>query len=261
MATTPVPATDTEREPSVTQFDELARIYDDFSRLPFRRDLEFPSVFGLLGDLSRLKVLDLGCGSGVYSRALARSGTALVVGLDESGGMIDHARAQESAEPLGIRYLDGDLPAALEGGFDLVIGVYVLPYATTYQELVGLCRTAAGALRPGGRFVTLPIHPEAHHDPGHYERYGFRLRTGESPADGSPVELALSFAAHDIRVTARYWSVTTLEKALREAGFGPVRWQSHRLAPSAAGPPEFWAPYLSAPHAAILDTYKEYQPS
>ncbi|MEV0037891.1 hypothetical protein [Streptomyces sp. NPDC050804] len=58
----------------MTQFDELAEIYEEFSRLPFRRELEFPSVLGVLGDLSGLRVLDLGCGSGVYSRTPARCG-------------------------------------------------------------------------------------------------------------------------------------------------------------------------------------------
>ncbi|MFE4175268.1 class I SAM-dependent methyltransferase [Streptomyces sp. NPDC056909] len=246
----------------MTQFDELAEIYEEFSRLPFRRELEFPSVLGVLGDLSGLRVLDLGCGSGVYSRTLARCGAGRVVGLDDSGGMIEHARVRESAEPLGVSYVGGPLPAALAGGFDVVLGVYVLPYATTYAELTGLCRTAADALRPGGRFVTLPIHPGVHHDPGHYERYGFRLTTGRSPEDGSSVDLELRFAAYETHVTARYWSATTLERALRETGFGPVRWRPHRLSPSAAaGPPDFWQPYLSTPHAAILDTRKEESPS
>ncbi|MFJ2555975.1 MULTISPECIES: class I SAM-dependent methyltransferase [unclassified Streptomyces] len=246
----------------MTQFDELADIYEEFSRLPFRRELEFPSVIGLLGDPSRLRIVDMGCGSGVYSRVLARRGAGQVVGLDESSGMIEHARARESGERLGISYTDGTLPAALAGSFDVVLGVYVMPYATTYKELVGLCRTAAEALRPGGRFLTLPLHPEVHQDPDHYERYGFRLTTDGALTDGSPVDLALCFGGHDIHVTARYWSAATLEEALREAGFGPVRWRQHRLSPSAAaGPPEFWEPYLSAPHAAILDTRKEAEPS
>ncbi|MEV8288671.1 class I SAM-dependent methyltransferase [Streptomyces niveus] len=242
----------------MTQFDELPDIYEEFSRSPFRQELEFPSVFGSLGDLSGLRVLDLGCGNGVYSRALARHGAKSVVGLDESGGMIDHARTRESRQPLGVSYLDGTLPAELAGGFDLVLGVYVLPYATTYQELLGLCRTAADALRPGGRFLTLPIHPDVHHDPRHYERYGFRLTTGSALTDGSPVGLELRFGA-STHVAARYWSATTLEQALAEAGFGAVRRHPHRLSPTAAaGPPDFWEPYLSAPHAAILDTRKEH---
>ncbi|MFJ5226294.1 class I SAM-dependent methyltransferase [Streptomyces sp. NPDC088400] len=246
----------------MTQFDELAEMYEEFSRLPFRQELEFPSVLEALGHLSRLRVLDLGCGSGVYSRTLARGGAERVVGLDESAGMIDHARAYEAGQYPEISYVDGSLPAELEGGFDLVLGVYVLPYATTYKELVGLCRTAADALRPGGRFVTLPIHPEAHRDPGHYERYGFRLNIDRPFEDGSPIDLQLCFDAYDVHIAAHYWSAATLEQALREAGFGPVRRLPHRLsAKAAAGPSEFWEPYLSAPHAAILDTRKESEPS
>ncbi|MFJ8282406.1 class I SAM-dependent methyltransferase [Streptomyces griseoviridis] len=247
----------------MTQFDELGDVYEEFSRHPFRRELEFPSVLDLLGDVSDLRVLDLGCGSGVYGRALARHGAGQVVGLDESDGMIGYARARESAAPLGVSYLAGSLPAELAGTFDLVLGVYVLPYATTYDELVGLCGTAAAALRPGGRFVTLPIHPDVRNSPDYYEPCGFRLYVHEPRRDGSPVELELHpGSGHDIDVTARYWGATTLEKALGEAGFGPVDWRRHHTggAPSDV-PPGFWEPYLRAPHAAILDTRKESVPS
>ncbi|MET9478858.1 class I SAM-dependent methyltransferase [Streptomyces sp. NPDC006638] len=240
-------------------FDQAALVYEEFSAGPFRQHLEFPSVLGLLGDMSQLRVLDMGCGNGVYSRMLARAGAGHVLGTDASRGMIEHARDREAKDRLGINYLTGSLPPALAGTFDLVLGVYVLPYATTHDELTALCRSAADALRPGGRFVTLPVHPEVAYDADHYARYGFRLHLDPPLTDGSPLELELSpGGGHELRVTARYWSAAALEKALADAGFGPVRWQSHRLAPAAAArPAEFWAPYLSAPHAAILDTRKE----
>jgi toxoflavin synthase len=242
----------------MNQFDQAAAVYEEFSRGPFRMGLEFPSVLGALGDMHGLRVLDMGCGSGVYSRALARGGASEVVGLDESDGMLADARSRESPDPLGVNYVAGSLPAGLRGTFDVVLGVYVMPYAATYQELLALCRTAAGALRPGGRFVTLPIHPRVHPDAGHYVRYGFRLRVLRPLSDGSPIGLELFSANRDVHITAHYWSAATLDKALHEAGFGPVRRQPHRLsAEAAARPGDYWGPYLSSPHAAILDTRKE----
>ncbi|MFF5564869.1 hypothetical protein ACFY7Z_01085 [Streptomyces sp. NPDC012623] len=93
--------------------------------------------------------------------------------------------------------------------------MYVLPYATTYDELVGLCGTAAEALRPGGRFVTLPVHPDVHRDPDHYERYGFRL-TADGPLVGfSPFCVAY---AH---VTRQAWArgLEAAELGRRDASF------------------------------------------
>ncbi|MER5867370.1 class I SAM-dependent methyltransferase [Kitasatospora sp. NPDC002040] len=236
---------------SESPFDALAAMYEEFSELPFRQQLEFPSVLALVGPPQGLRILDLGCGSGVYCRYLAANGADTVTGLDRSAGMIDYARRREGHECFGIRYLQDDLPPALAGTFDLVLSVYVLPYATTYDELLALCRTAADALRPGGRFLTLPIHP----DPDHYTRYGFRMYQESSREDGAPVGLDLRFGSHDAHLTARYWSAPTLERALTEAGFQQHRWHAHRTSRHAAGDP-FYQPYLDAPHAAIVETVR-----
>ncbi|GHE75508.1 hypothetical protein GCM10018785_49840 [Streptomyces longispororuber] len=248
---------------SSRQFDELGQIYEESSGMAFRQRLEFPTVLGHLGDLASLDVLDFGCGSGVYTRLLARSGARRVVGLDASAGMIDHCRRREEDEGLGVEYVAGALPDHLRGAFDVVLGVYVLPHATTYEELVGMCRDVAAALRPGGRFLTLPIHPELHPDPEHYyARYGFRLEVGER-RDAAPVGFSFTVGEHSAAFTARYWTAASLESALAEAGFGAPRWEAHRLAddPGAGPDDDFWTPYLAHPHAAILDARKEREPA
>ncbi|MGW7519512.1 class I SAM-dependent methyltransferase [Streptomyces sp. NPDC054796] len=239
-----------------SQFDALAQMYEEFSELPFRRHMEFPTVFSLLGEVSGLRLLDLGCGSGVYSRLLAASGADAVTGLDESAGMIDYAVRREERERLGVDFHCGPLPHHLKGTFDLVLAVYVLPYATRYQELVAMCRTAGEALRPGGRLLTLPVNPDFHPDPGYYAPYGFRLSAEAPREDGSPVGLHLRFGRHDAHVTARYWTRPTLEKALSEAGFTGHTWRAHQVSPESVGDP-FFQPYLDVPHAAVIETSKE----
>jgi toxoflavin synthase len=243
---------------TVSQFDELATLYEDMALLPWRRDLEIPTVLGLLGDLAGHDVLDIGCGSGLYSRKLAQGGARRVVGLDESEGMLDYARRRERAEGLGIDYVTDPLPANLRGAFSLALGVYVLPYARTPDELLALCRQAADALRPGGRFVTLPVHPDYDGAPGYYAHYGFNLSPGRPRVDAAPVTLDLRFAPHEVSVTAYHWTRDTLENTLRTAGFRTVAWRDYTLSPDAManhGEP-FWRNYLTSPHAAIIECEK-----
>jgi toxoflavin synthase len=242
----------------MSQFDELAALYEDMALLPWRRDLEIPTVLGLLGDLADQDVLDIGCGSGLYSRKLAQGGARRVVGLDEAEGMLEYARHREHAEGLGVEYVTGPLPAELRGAFTLALGVYVLPYASTPDELLALCRQAADALQPGGRFITLPVHPDYDGAPEYYAHYGFRVYSEQPRIDAAPVTLDLRFDAHDVTVTAYYWTRRTLEETLHAAGFTTVTWRDYVLTPAARadhGEP-FWRAYLTRPHAAILECAK-----
>ncbi|KAI0380263.1 S-adenosyl-L-methionine-dependent methyltransferase [Hypomontagnella monticulosa] len=246
---------------SGSQFDSLARLYVDFSELDFRQHLEFPSVFGLIGQVDGQRILDLGCGSGVFARQLAKKGAAAVVGFDESSGMLEFAVQREAEEPLGIAYIPGTLPTELHGSFDLVLAIYVLPYARTYNELLALCKSAAAALRPGQRFITSPIHPAINPDPEYYSRYGFRITPLSPLTDAAPVELNLRFNHYDARVTAYYWTAATLEKALVEAGFTHITWHTYHAAKTDDVDPSFVKPYLDNPHAIIIEAIKKPVPT
>ncbi|KWT59753.1 hypothetical protein ADL21_21615 [Streptomyces albus subsp. albus] len=234
-----------------SQFDALARLYEDMAELPWRRDLESYSVRELLGDLTGRSVLDIGCGTGQYCRMLRRAGAGRVVGYDISAGMIAHAADRESWEPLGVRYTT-EPPA--DGTFDIALGVYVLPYATTYGELVELCAVAARALVPGGLFVALPVNPDYDGRPAYYERYGIRLHEDEPRADASRITLELCFDAYEATVEARHWTRRALQQALLDAGFTGIDWHPFRVSPAALRSygTDFWSPYLRCPHAALI---------
>ncbi|MFJ9553926.1 class I SAM-dependent methyltransferase [Nocardiopsis sp. NPDC101807] len=235
----------------MAQFDALGTIYDDFAQTPFRRYLELPSVAGALGEVSGLCVLDLGCGTGLHSRTLARAGAARVVGTDVSPGMLEHARVAERHHPLGVDYVEAPLPDAFTGLFDLVLSVYVMPYAADRAELDALCAQAYAALKPGGRLVALPANPGLSTSPGYYSPYGFSL-TFEAPlADASRIVLHMGSET----ISARFWTRHTLDTALAGAGFGSVRAVPHRVSPEGeeALGADFWRPYLEQPHALILE--------
>ncbi|MFO0844918.1 MAG: class I SAM-dependent methyltransferase, partial [Gemmataceae bacterium] len=60
-------------------YDSIAEDYTLSKQAPWRRYLERPTLFGLLGESRRLSVLDLACGSGFYSRQIRAAGAARVV--------------------------------------------------------------------------------------------------------------------------------------------------------------------------------------
>lgn len=245
-----------------SQFDELADLYEGMAGWPFRRHLEIPNVLAALGDLEGRDVLDFGCGNGMYSRWLKEQGARRVVGYDVSDGMLDYARRWEASSPRDISFTS-DLTDDLEGCFDLVLAVYVLPYATTRAELHDMCAQMARPLRPGGRLVTLPIHPDYVRDPSYYERYGFRLTPIGPDGDGGSVKLDLfdpsNHEADEDTVTAYVWNKPSIDDAMHTAGFQLVQWLDHAQVrtPEADAEAHLLRGYWEKPHAAILNCRKQ----
>ncbi|AKT42057.1 class I SAM-dependent methyltransferase [Chondromyces crocatus] len=243
---------------AASQFNELAGLYEEMALWPFRKDIEIPSVLYHLGDLTGRDVLDFGCGSGFYARMLKARGARRVVGYDEADGMMRYARRREEKERVGIEFTS-DLSASLHGQFDIVLSVYVLPYATTRDALHDMCASMARLLRPGGRLVALPIHPDYEIEPDYYRPCGFNLSSETPYVEGSPVQLDLMCGQGEASVTAWYWSASALETALRAAGLGTIHWHDPKPLGSTAArdAPETLRPYILRPHAVIIDCQKE----
>ena len=55
----------------MTDFDQVTNYTNYIEDDPFRRGLHFPAVEEVLGDLNKKRILDIGCGDGLFSRLLA----------------------------------------------------------------------------------------------------------------------------------------------------------------------------------------------
>ncbi len=96
-------------------------------------------------------VLDLGCGGGFLSEALARRG-AEVTGIDPAARAVAAARTHAAEQGLAISYAVGvgeSLPFA-DASFDHVVCVDVLEHVQSVEQTL---REAARVLRPGGLFL------------------------------------------------------------------------------------------------------------
>lgn len=101
------------------------------------------------------RVLDLGCGPGLYAQRLARLGHA-VTGLDFSPASIDYAR--ELTRGLDCRFELADLRSADFGnGYDLAMLIYGEFNVFQPDEARGILQKARAALVPGGRLL-LEVH-------------------------------------------------------------------------------------------------------
>ncbi|NND55266.1 MAG: class I SAM-dependent methyltransferase [Gammaproteobacteria bacterium] len=244
------------------QYDRFAADYQRTKDAPLRRHVEAYSFMQSLGDVRELRVLDLACGDGYYSRLIRQAGAAHVTGIDISTQMIALAEAQEQSAPLGIEYRCADVTdlAADTAGelqsFDLASAAYLLHYATDESALRCMCASIANCLPSGGRLVAInenPMQPAAA-DPG-YTQYGFNKQFAEPRSEGSTIEYMMVSGREMIRFDVRYYSAATYEAALRDAGFTDITWQPLRLSPDGITEcgAEYWQAYLNNPPVVLLE--------
>lgn len=112
--------------------------------------------------LAGLRVLDVGCGGGLMSEALAREG-ASVVGIDASAGNIGAARRHADLDPAVATRLDyrhGDPAAALahDERFDLVLALEVVEHV---DDVPAFLAQVAATVAPGGLLVASTINRTA----------------------------------------------------------------------------------------------------
>ncbi len=146
--------------------DDLDEYADDIARVSLAATPFIETYLaGVIAQTQPARVLDAGCGTGVYARIVASlSPRVLVDGIDLAPAVIDAARAEVRAAGLAgrIRLQAGDVRGwAPEGGagYDLILllnNIYYFPRG----ERVALYRRLGGLLsRPGHLVVTTLAAP------------------------------------------------------------------------------------------------------
>ena len=118
--------------------------------------MEEPAFEAEAGDVSGLRILDLGCGDGSFAATCVREGCSSYVGVDSSEEML--RRATESVGGPAVEFVRASIEAyqpPLEA-FDLVSSRMALHYV---EDPVPVFAAIHRALVPGGRFVGSVIHP------------------------------------------------------------------------------------------------------
>jgi SAM-dependent methyltransferase len=103
------------------------------------------------------RVLDLGCGPGLYTSRLARVGHTCL-GIDFSPASIAHAEREAVGQGLACRYREADIRDGGYGeGFDLAMLVFGELNAFRREDAARILTAARGALLDGGTLL-LEVH-------------------------------------------------------------------------------------------------------
>lgn len=137
-------------------YADLSADYDEM--FGFEKDLEAAEKFiaGLKTRFRFAKALDVGCGTGSFTLALARGGVA-AAGLDLSGAMLEKARKNSLAYGLEIDFVKAgmeEISSAVSGKFDLILCMgNTLPHLPDKKALDSLLAACGKLLNPGGHLV------------------------------------------------------------------------------------------------------------
>lgn len=121
-----------------------------------RREVE--QMIGWLNLPAGAEVLDLCCGMGRHSLALAEAGFKLT-GVDLSEPLLREARAQAGSEQ--VTWIRSDMrQLPLDGGFDAVVNLFTsFGYFEDDGEQVKVLREIRRMLKPGGKFIIDFLNP------------------------------------------------------------------------------------------------------
>lgn len=140
-----------------------------------------------------VRILDLGCGPGLYTQRLARLGHHCV-GIDFSPASIAYARQQAEAANLDCQYSQQDIRTADYGiGYDLVMSIYGEFNVFRPQEARDILAKAWHALLPGGHLLL---------EPHSFDKV---KQVGEQPASWYSTERGLFSTAPHLVLQENFW--------------------------------------------------------
>ncbi|MGC8856342.1 MAG: bifunctional 2-polyprenyl-6-hydroxyphenol methylase/3-demethylubiquinol 3-O-methyltransferase UbiG [Anaerolineae bacterium] len=150
----------------INKFDKVSQIWWDpqgeMRTLQTINPLRTKFIMEPLTGIPRPKILDVGCGGGVLSEALARAG-AEVTGIDLAQAALEVARHHAQGQGLQIEYRlqsAEEIAQQQPANFDAVVCMEMLEHVPEPNKVIEAC---AQALKPGGHafFSTINRTPKS----------------------------------------------------------------------------------------------------
>lgn len=150
-----------ESAPKDRGWDPVAAWYDKLvgeSGSDYHQNVILPAALRMLGARSGESVIDICCGQGVLIRPLLEAGIGKYTGVDASRRLVESAKGRHGADPrVSLMVADACQPGPWADGENdaatCLMAVHDVP------DIGGLFSNVAAALKPGGRVVTVLMHP------------------------------------------------------------------------------------------------------
>lgn len=150
----------TEEKQAKQNYDFMANEYHNIRTKKFLEGwfynelLEMPATLKLLGNVNKKKILDFGCGTGIYAKLLTKKG-AKVKGFDISEEMLKIAKKENPK--LDLRIGSG-YKIPFKEKFDIVLSPLVMHYLSDWNKVFKQVRKV---LKSGGIFLFSTGNPVA----------------------------------------------------------------------------------------------------
>ena len=226
--------------PASTSWGKVAEWYDNYletNKDSYQEKVIAPNLLRILGAQKGMRVIDVACGQGFFSRKIAREGAA-VVGADISKELIEQAKARSKDIPFYAAPAH-KLSFAKDKSFDAASIVLAIQNIENITEVFAEIRRV---LVPGGRFVIAMNHPvfripkRSSWGFDEKEKTQYRRIDGYLSASTAPILMHPGQAQSEATISY-HRSLQDFTKALAKSGFAVTRleeWISHKK--SEAGP-------------------------
>lgn len=181
-----------------------------------------PAFLEFMGDVNGLNILDLGCGTGHFSKDLTKKG-ATYTGIDKSSKMIDIAKEAEKRDRPGIDYrcLNGaNLEGISSAVFDKTFLFQVLLNVPESGEVKNIFKEVGRVLKADGEILFSVFHPKL------IQNYKDNIREIVIPSNCSYFDNGMKYTARHLTTDFNWlefrnshWTLDFISNVLKENEF------------------------------------------
>lgn len=196
-------------------YDHIARDYDISEKSAVTLwYLGYSLVLKLLSPLAHKRVLDYGCGTGVFSRYLNSYG-ADVIGVDANAEMIHQAK-KDTYTHIDFFHIDSaNLHFLPENAFDIAVANFVFCEIPSKLEIIRIMDAINRVLKTDGTLLIMNSNWEKSNGK---EFVSFKLEYHEKLRSGDPVEVFIK-SDPPIQLHDFFWSKSDYVEMLEKSGF------------------------------------------
>lgn len=258
---------------NIHKYDQYDNIYEKYKiskQLPFREYIEKNSLLSLIKDVKNLKVLDLACGEGHYTRIIRNLGAKEVVGIDISENMINMAKSENEINNIkNIKYyncnvIDMNLLDIELEYFDIIVAAYLLNYAKSKEELFNFTKIIFKYLKPGCKFISINDNPSVCCNDNCSLKYHYlkKHKKNDIPKNGDCIEWSF-YNSKNIndqlcKFDIYHWDKNLYIESLKNAGFDEINFVSCDVSKEGVNKygKIYWDNFLRHPHLICIQAIK-----